>query len=406
MAAAWLGLGCGRLIGIDSIAYTPDAGSEAETRDAPPESTSSDREMGLAGDVADGGFESSVDASADVSDGPTCDLSVTQSDKRNCGRCGHDCLGGECKGGRCASVLIAGALASPRAIAAPNDGFVYWVDSQDGTVRKAPKTPSVLPKTLGTSSLPGMDIAVDDAYVYFTTYAPPGTSTGGLSRVPKDGSGLIEVVTSQFGGVRGLAIDDQHAFYAVEDEPTMLIRTTKGMTDATVLYRAPPTDADVTPGLFAIAIDDQYVYATDVGSSLVVRIRQDSENVYPPTIFGGTRSRPYAIRVAGDFVYWADSAAVYRRSRLDATDMGNPISPASFVDAIAVDGMDVYFADQIPQGLDPPLVAIRRIRKDAKFGIDMATDVTEALWSNIRSIAVDDVAIYFTADDSVLKVAK
>ena len=36
----------------------------------------------------------------------------------------------------------------------------------------------------------------------------------------------------------------------------------------------------------------------------------------------------------------------------------------------------------------------------------MATDVTDALWLDVRGLAVDDEAVYFTADDSVFKVAK
>jgi hypothetical protein len=295
------------------------------------------------------------------------------------------------------------------AIAASNDGYVYWVDGQDGTIRRAPKVPSGLPKVLGTSYPAGIDIAVDATHVYFTTYTRADSYTGGLSRVLKDGSGNIEVITSQFSAARGLAINDQYAFYAVGLEPTMLIRTTKGMTDAAILYLSPhpDPDADVPPSLVGVAIDDQYVYATDIGSNVVLRMRQDNENVYPPTIFGGTRPRPYAIRVEEDFVYWADSAALYRRSRLDPTDTtGDTLSPASLVNAIAVDASDIYFTNVVPMGQDPPLTGIRRIIKNAQYGIDVATDVTDPLWSDVRGLAMDDDAIYFTADDSVFKVAK
>src|SRR5262249_53063258 len=146
VAAGWLLLGCGRLIGIDAIAYTPDAGEGAETRDAPSESGAFlDREVGTPGD-AEAGADGPVESGDDASDGYSCDAGATQSDKHNCGRCGHDCLGGECRGGRCAPLQIAGALAHPLAIAASNDGFVYWVDGQDGTIRRASKAPSGLPK--------------------------------------------------------------------------------------------------------------------------------------------------------------------------------------------------------------------------------------------------------------------
>jgi hypothetical protein len=410
--AVWLGFGCGRLIGIDTITYTPEAGEGADTRDDVPESGAPPDRQTVAPSDAEAGADSamaSVDATdaTDATDAHVCDPDATDSDKHNCGRCGHDCLGGDCRASRCMPVLVAGALARPWAIAASNDGYIYWVDGQDGTVRKAPKnTPSVLPTILGQSSPPGIDIAVDDTHVYFTTYAPPGTYTGGLSRILKDGSGQVEPITSQFAAARGLAIDDRYAFYAVGLEPTMIVRTTKGMSDAVPLYVSPPSDADVPASLVGVAIDDQYVYATDIGSNTVLRMRQDNENVYPPTIFSGTRPRPYSIRVDGDFVYWADSASLYRRSRLDPTDLGDSISPAMLVNVIAVDATDLYFTEVVQTGDDPPPTAVRRIRKDATYARDLAVDVTDALWLDVRGLAVDDEAVYFTADDSVFKVAK
>jgi len=101
--AACLGLGgCGRLIGIDDIVYAPDAGSESET-DGPREGGSapdvggqSEAETGAPG--SEGGSES--DAESGVIDGPAaCKPDAVAFDSHNCGRCGHDCLGGDCRGG-------------------------------------------------------------------------------------------------------------------------------------------------------------------------------------------------------------------------------------------------------------------------------------------------------------------
>lgn len=50
----------------------------------------------------------SADASdgASAADGGTCEAHLA-SDSSNCGRCGHDCLGGACKGGVCQPVTLA-----------------------------------------------------------------------------------------------------------------------------------------------------------------------------------------------------------------------------------------------------------------------------------------------------------
>jgi hypothetical protein len=64
-----------------------------------------DEAQGAADASADGGATSEGGA-GDASDGSACgaDLSV---DPKNCGRCGHDCLGGACESGKCQGVQLA-----------------------------------------------------------------------------------------------------------------------------------------------------------------------------------------------------------------------------------------------------------------------------------------------------------
>src|SRR5262245_8002876 len=63
----------------------------------------------------------------------------TATDPRNCGRCGHDCLGGACEVGRCRPVVLASAAGKNEAGPLIDRTHVYWV-----TGTAAPKTFTML----------------------------------------------------------------------------------------------------------------------------------------------------------------------------------------------------------------------------------------------------------------------
>jgi hypothetical protein len=52
-----------------------------------------------------------------------------QSDKANCGACGHDCIGGKCSGGVCQKWLVATDAGGPGARIAADGNSVAWCDS-------------------------------------------------------------------------------------------------------------------------------------------------------------------------------------------------------------------------------------------------------------------------------------
>lgn len=78
---------------------------------------------------AEGGTEDSTATLADASgaDGnETKDCgAVLATDPRNCGRCGHDCLGGDCTAGQCQPFVIAGGLTGPGELAL-SESRIYW----------------------------------------------------------------------------------------------------------------------------------------------------------------------------------------------------------------------------------------------------------------------------------------
>jgi hypothetical protein len=46
-------------------------------------------------------------------------------DRKNCGRCGYDCLGGACSGGACQPYAIAKDIDGPYGVAVRDGGALY-----------------------------------------------------------------------------------------------------------------------------------------------------------------------------------------------------------------------------------------------------------------------------------------
>ena len=98
-----------------------------------------------------------------------------QGDNRNCGSCGHDCLGGACVAGQCQPKLIAQYLGRPDNIAVSETHVCYKADAnyvgcskKDGSELR----PFAYPGTTAVAA-PGTLIWVDSGRLLFV-WAPPG----------------------------------------------------------------------------------------------------------------------------------------------------------------------------------------------------------------------------------------
>ena len=153
-----------------------DSGSESSADDT---STTSDAPSSTEAGVCDGfdaaAFELPADASAICGSGgfPT-DL---RTDTHNCGRCGHDCLGGGCALGQCQPITIyqepndgGGVPNGGGAVLGVLGGEVYWFyPSFSGTTitfRRMPVDGSSAPENL-TSALPIWSAALDSSGLYY-----------------------------------------------------------------------------------------------------------------------------------------------------------------------------------------------------------------------------------------------
>jgi hypothetical protein len=157
LASALVLTGCTALIGVNDIYLDPNAGPGGEG--GLPDGSTADGPRGDGG--ADGG-----DCKADL-----------QTDKKHCGRCGHDCFGGACKAGKCEGIELASITDAP----------LY-------------------------------EIAVSAQHVFVSPRILLTTQTGGIWRVPKNGGAPEAYVTIRYA--EAMAILGDKLYFGVDDDPS------------------------------------------------------------------------------------------------------------------------------------------------------------------------------------------
>jgi hypothetical protein len=186
--------GCQWLLGIDTnVPMLHDAGasdatvpmSDASAADSGLRA-SDDADLDARAPVADSGADARVDDASDEEGEAGCVPARLDADPRNCGSCGHDCLGGDCAGGACQPIVLARDLdAGTLQAIAIDDTSVYWGDSSGvvGVVAKSGGDGRLL---LTNALDVALSIAVDTQRLYV------GTGRG-VYAFNKDGSGQVTV---------------------------------------------------------------------------------------------------------------------------------------------------------------------------------------------------------------------
>jgi hypothetical protein len=152
LAAAWIG--CNAILGNESAVFDPGAGSSSGL---PSDGSPGEDDGGGEGnDSGDGGPDSDVEPCTGTNlDSP-----------RHCGRCNHDCLGGQCIGRRCQPFpVVAETTGRPIAVTV-DDTHVYW-NTYDGSIWRAPKSGGAPMNVFTGGAETGKQIAVHGGFVYF-----------------------------------------------------------------------------------------------------------------------------------------------------------------------------------------------------------------------------------------------
>jgi hypothetical protein len=363
----------------------------------------------------DGGGKSDADATTDVSmdarvdaktDGPTCcylspDVCSEihlNTDSKNCGACGHDCMGGECSGGVCSPlVLVTGLANEPWFVAADDAGNVYWSDTVpevlgciDGCAEAGATT--VL-NDLGTAGPTGVPIVIAENEVC-GSLAPPslyyfGKDTTVLVQQPPIGESRL--IGGFFGVVSAEAASGSYAITCSNEGVNAW-----NITNCSALTMIPIASTATCAG---VATDGVTVYWSD----------QDAETVSSApigdgataTLFSGsTGSAPGPVILVGDTLYFTlhgdGMVESIDRSTLGATEFASLTGSAP--NQLAADLDKLYWTDNVGVAWCP---------LDA--GCPSGTPHRLASVKGAFGVAVDSRAVYFSVQgppNQVMRIVK
>jgi hypothetical protein len=359
--------------------------------------------------------EASADRrAAEAAPDAPCTAKVT-SDPKNCGRCGHDCLGGACIDGACQPVILYSGSDTPTSIVVDGPSIFVTVDSTKptgGYLFKCTTDNCQATMTVLATGLADPWFAVAHGGSVFwdnsgTTDAGTVTGAGAVLSCPETGcpdTGPIVYTPDGGGGeggstISGLALDDTYIYWANLYGYT-------GQT-GTILQCAAAECAGTTVQLvggfdfipLSVAVDPNWVYWTDLGTNQVLRCALSGcgDN---PMIFANGQKGASGLALYGGNVYWTQGiddggvlvcpAAGCAAPTTIAHGQANPV-------AVAVDDSGAYWTNtndgtvrHCPLGACPEPIVIAE---------------TPAAFA----IALDPVSVYFTDSSvlgKVLRVAK
>ncbi len=257
------GLGCSLLVPLDDLANgAPDAGAP---RDASVDQTARDAEV----------------------DAPSC-VTDTQTDGKNCGRCGHDCLGGKCAAGVCQVSTVLTGLVSPWHVYA-NETHLFVTSTQMGD---GPSVPRPL-------------VRVDRSTLQAADLLPAGASAWDVAFDGKtafvSGNGRIYTVADGATSARALPSDELPALTGIALTPTRVYVASYGSNVLIGVPRAGGASVFTTviPNVETIPTDGKYVYVGEQADRKWSRLDKSSN-----------------VRGA-----WVETPSSMRRSRLDGTTL-------------------------------------------------------------------------------------
>jgi len=227
-----------------------------------------------------------------------------------------------------------------------DDSYVYWVNSADGSVKRALKSAAV-PQTLATGQAKPTRIAVDSSSAYWTNNLGAAVMT-----VPKAGGSptLLAIASEPYA----IAIDATDVYWTNRGDRSVMRVPKAGGSPIQVTNVSSAPFAGVGYSLRSLALDSTYVYfiAEAIGPGLATDrlYRAPKTGGAAQEIASGTQGvNPYITSVAVDdtFVYWSiqqlgGPVLQMPKSGGAGTQLGSS-PPSAAQDSIASDGCFVYF---------------------------------------------------------------
>ncbi|HSQ63684.1 MAG TPA: hypothetical protein VLM85_10745 [Polyangiaceae bacterium] len=337
----------------------------------------------------------------------------TDSDKANCGRCGHDCVGGACTTGVCQPLKVANG-AGPITNAPPmaTDGtYVCWsINTSSGTVYCAPtNVTTAVPIAVASGQDKPAAIAVAAGKVFWgtggggiitlhsgnpantsdtpltPTIAPLGGDFYDLENLAANSAGTqlyVSYENSLSNGVDyALMIDDLD----IGGQSRSNVVTVSGTNSLSMRTRGLVTDDK--------ALFYSYNYGATNGGT-VVRTPLGSGS---GTVISSAEDSPVGTFVDNGFAYWANSSAIRRSTITQAPAPADVVPNVGSVIGLAATSTHVVWTEYGGQ----------EVKIAPAAGGAASTYVAGQLGDEPSSLVRDTVAIYWIdkSDGSLHKVA-
>ncbi len=336
LAATFALTGCSALLDVKDIYFDPSAASGDGGPDGAP----------TEGGPSDGGADSQ-----------SC-VTGTMTDEKNCGRCGHSCLGGACTAGVCQAVELASVTDAPMAHIAVSDLHVFAstsisLNTQVGGIWRIPKAGGAPELYSPIRYSQAMVIVADRLYFVVDDYVMDGTAgqTGGFYSCPvtgpapcaptliapaespgaitvdkgrilygdnRTGKGLMAysppaapvVFRDGFGFSRSYFADGQVAYFVatfIPPGPPPAAKVFEILTDGGVDEKFVYDNAHAQGGRLVGNTNEIFFTAYDYQGNTPGAVRRIPRAAGAPCDIGGPMvRRPYGIYVDGTRVYWTN----------------------------------------------------------------------------------------------------
>ncbi len=319
-----------------------------------------------------------MDASADGPDADCLDLST---DARNCGQCGHSCLGGTCAAGVCQPFTVVSGVPDVSAIAV-DATFLYYAQHTAANISKVPLAGGAPVLVYDTTKAPH-DLVLHVDRVYWADQLEIGLYVfGAPSGVTKAYTGGVHAIAWTADGLYGVTNA------GIEDVSLDLAGTVQSL-----------TNTGASP---AIVTDATHAYWS--AGKEIRRVPLGGAQGAIEAVVTGLSADPTSMAIDGTRVYWTTGAAV--ETAVIAAGTGWPIvklvSGETTTAALELDATRLYWVDIANGDLRAAPIAGGAAITLVK-AMPQRTDVVRP-----RLVAVSPDAVYYasTNDGAVYGLAK